>query len=102
MCIEEESSVPALTPAVTIRSSVQDLPLKIQLHGTDYAQLFLGKLRSLVQHANWDSFSKAVASVDHSSQQQALLNRSFVADPVGTLRQLQCDSCSFLPFRPLL
>ena len=76
---------------------MQDLPLKIQLHGADYAQLFLGKLRTLLQHASWEGFSQAVVSADHSSRQQALLNRNFVADPVGTLRQIQSENCSPLP-----
>ena len=61
---------------------VQDMPLKLQLHGRAWARLFPREVAAVTSHPGWPAFSQQVLAKDAFAKGVAGANRDFLGNPV--------------------
>ena len=61
---------------------VEDLPIKLLIHGRGWAQLFPREVAAVTSHPSWLAFAHSVVSKDAASKRLAAANRDFHGNPV--------------------
>ena len=61
---------------------VQDMALKLQLHGRAWARLFPREVAAVTSHPGWPAFSQQVLAKDAFAKGVAGANRDFLGNPV--------------------